>query len=62
VDCAGSKASKQECIAGWNRDAAPFVAPLAPRKVDGLIDYYLDSRLRASPEEQKKYCKPLRAS
>ena len=58
VDCAASKASDAECIAGWDRDAAPFVAELAPRKIDPMIAYYLKARLRAAPAERDKYCKP----
>lgn len=58
VDCAASKASDVECVAGWNRDAAPFVAELAPRKIDPMIDYYLKSRLRAPSAERNKYCRP----
>ena len=60
VECAASSAAKDVCIAGWNRDAARFVAPLAPRKVDRLIAYYIDTRLRSSPEEQRKYCRPVK--
>ena len=60
VDCSAGTATKEECIAGWNRDAARFVAPLAPRKVDPLIDYYIDTRLRSSPEEQRKFCRPVK--
>jgi len=54
IDCADSKASKDACIAGWKRDAAPFVAEIAPRKIDGLLGYYLDQRLRGP--ERNKYC------
>jgi glyoxylase-like metal-dependent hydrolase (beta-lactamase superfamily II) len=51
VDCAGSK---DECIAGWKRDAAPFVAALGKRNIDGLLGYYVDARLRGP--ERNKYC------
>ncbi len=57
VDCGASKATNQECIAGWNRDAAPFVAPLAPRKIDPMIAYYLDNWLRPNAPNRTKYCK-----
>jgi hypothetical protein len=30
--------------------------------VEQAADYYLTTRLRSSPEEQQRYCKPLRAS
>jgi glyoxylase-like metal-dependent hydrolase (beta-lactamase superfamily II) len=54
VDCAASEAAKADCVAGWKRDAAAFLQPLGERKVDGLLDYYLDARLR-SPDRDK-YC------
>ena len=57
VDCASSKASDADCVAGWNCDAAPFVAQIAPRKIDPMIQYYLKERLRAEPGERDKYCK-----
>jgi hypothetical protein len=51
VDCAGSK---DQCVAGWKRDAAPFVAALGKRNIDGLLGYYVDARLRGP--ERDKYC------
>jgi glyoxylase-like metal-dependent hydrolase (beta-lactamase superfamily II) len=51
VDCAGSK---DACIAGWKRDAAPFVAALGKRNIDGLLGYYVDARLRGP--DRDKYC------
>lgn len=62
VDCGASKATNAECIAGWNRDAAQFVAPLAPRKVDPMIGYYLDNWLRPNAPNRTKYCKPAAAN
>jgi glyoxylase-like metal-dependent hydrolase (beta-lactamase superfamily II) len=62
VDCGASKASNDECIAGWNRDAARFVAPLAPRKIDPMIAYYLDNWLRPGAPNAAKYCPPAAAS
>jgi hypothetical protein len=55
VDCT---AAKGECIAAWKRDAAPFLAPLGNRKVDGLLGYYVDTRLRGP--ERDKYCSPVK--
>ena len=43
VDC---KTAKDECIAGWKRDAAPFLVPLGNQNIDGLLGYYFDTRLR----------------
>ena len=57
LDCAASSAERQACIAGWHRDAAPFVT--ADRAmIDELLGYYIDSRLRAAPEERTRYCRP----
>lgn len=57
LDCAASPADHQDCIAGWHRDAAPFLT--ADRAmIDELLGYYIDSRLRASPEERQRYCRP----
>lgn len=33
-----------------------------PQYVRAAADYYLSTRLRSSPEEQQRYCKPLKAS
>jgi glyoxylase-like metal-dependent hydrolase (beta-lactamase superfamily II) len=59
LDCAASSATKAQCIAGWKRDAAAFI-PAGERRTDELLAYYLDTRLRAGPEEKLLYCKPLR--
>ena len=56
IDCAIHDTPKGNCIAGWKRDAAAFIPP-DEREIDGLIDYYLDSRLRAPPEERTRYCR-----
>jgi glyoxylase-like metal-dependent hydrolase (beta-lactamase superfamily II) len=60
VACARSAADKKTCIAGWDRDAAKFIDPAHKAYVDAAADYYIDSRLRSSPEEQQHYCKPLK--
>ena len=58
VDCGRSTKAKEECIAGWEREAAPFIDQAHRQYVRQAAAYYLDSRLRSSPEEQQKYCKP----
>ena len=55
VDC---KAAKNECIAGWKRDAATFLAPLGNRKLDELLGYYVD--LLRGPD-RNKYCPPVKS-
>ena len=61
VDCGQSTRPKQECIAGWKRDAALFIDAAHAGYVGEAAAYYIDTRLRSSPEEQQKYCRPLRA-
>lgn len=62
VDCGRSSAPKARCIAGWRRDAAKFIPADHRKYVDELAEYYLDTRLRSSPEERERFCKPLKAS
>lgn len=59
VDCGRSTRPKEECAAGWKRDAAPFIDAEHAGYVTEAAGYYLDTRLRSSPEEQRKYCRPL---
>ena len=58
VDCGRSTRPKEECIAGWQREAASFIDDAHRQYVRQAADYYLDTRLRSSAEEQQKYCKP----
>jgi len=57
VDCGQSARPRADCIAGWRRDAARFIPAGSERVVEGLAGYYIDSRLRASPEERQRYCR-----
>ncbi|MGZ8284595.1 MAG: MBL fold metallo-hydrolase [Allosphingosinicella sp.] len=59
LDCAASTRAKEACVAGWERDAAAFI-PAGDRRVDGMIGYYLDTRLRAAPGQRDRFCRPLR--
>ena len=61
VDCGKSTRPKEECVAGWKRDAAPFIDAAHSNYVTEAAAYYIETRLRSSSEEQQKYCKPLRA-
>ena len=58
VDCGRSTRPKEDCIAGWQRDAAPFIDAAHREYAGQAAAYYLETRLRSSPEEQQKYCKP----
>lgn len=59
LDCAESRQPKEACVAGWKRDAAAFI-PADERRVEGMVGYYLDSRLRAAPEQRDRFCRPQR--
>jgi glyoxylase-like metal-dependent hydrolase (beta-lactamase superfamily II) len=55
LDCAASDATRDACIAGWRRDAAEFI-PADETRVDEMVGYYIDTRLRAEPAERLRYC------
>jgi glyoxylase-like metal-dependent hydrolase (beta-lactamase superfamily II) len=57
--CARSESPAARCIAGWQRDAAPFIDAAHADYVKEALDYYIATRLRSAPEEQQRYCKPL---
>jgi glyoxylase-like metal-dependent hydrolase (beta-lactamase superfamily II) len=59
VKCGHSTADKKECVDGWSRDAAKFIDTAHKDYVRDAADYYLTTRLRSSPEERQKFCKPL---
>ena len=59
VECGKSARPKEECIAGWQRDAAPFIGASHRQYVGQAAAYYIDTRFRSTPAEQLKYCKPL---
>jgi glyoxylase-like metal-dependent hydrolase (beta-lactamase superfamily II) len=57
LTCAAGESRRHDCIAGWMRDAAPFI-PEGETRVEGMVGYYIDTRLRAEPEERFRYCPP----
>jgi len=59
VDCGRSSRPKEQCVAGWKRDAAPFIDVAHQGYVAEAAAYYIDTRLRSSSEEQQKYCRLL---
>jgi len=61
VACGQSNTEKAQCVAGWEHDAARFIPATHRDYVRSAAAYYIDSRLRSSPEEQQRYCKPLKA-
>jgi glyoxylase-like metal-dependent hydrolase (beta-lactamase superfamily II) len=62
VSCGRSSTHKKQCIDGWTHDVARFIDVEHRDYVRGAADYYIDTRLRSSPEEQQHYCKPLKPS
>lgn len=56
LDCAGGSAPARACVDGWMRDAARFIPEADRGRVPGMIAYYIDTRLRAAPEERVRYC------
>ena len=62
VDCGHSTRAGKECVEGWSRDAATFIDAAHAGYAKGAAGYYLQTRLRSSPAEQQRYCKPLRAA
>lgn len=62
IGCGQSSAPEKQCIAGWDRDAAKFIDTEHKSYVDGAAGYYVETRLRSSPAEQQRYCRPLSAS
>lgn len=56
LDCAAGTAARQACIDGWMRDAAPLIPAADRERVPGMIGYYIDTRLRAAPDERNRYC------
>jgi glyoxylase-like metal-dependent hydrolase (beta-lactamase superfamily II) len=61
VACGRSSIAKDQCVDGWTRNAAKFIDPSHRDYVRGAAAYYIQTRLRSSPEEQQRYCKPLKA-
>ena len=60
VACGRSQAEKSTCVAGWETGAARFIDEPHRKYVREAADYYLTTRLRSSPEEQSRYCRPLK--
>jgi glyoxylase-like metal-dependent hydrolase (beta-lactamase superfamily II) len=59
VACGHSSAKEAQCVAGWEHDAAKFIEPDHRDYVRGAAAYYFETRLRTSPEERQRYCRPL---
>jgi len=62
VDCGHSTRPAKECVEGWSREAAKFIDAAHKDYAKGAAGYYLQTRLRSSPDEQQRYCRPLSVS
>ena len=60
VACGRSQADNSSCVAGWEKGAAKFIDEAHRTYVREAADYYITTRLRSSPDEQQRYCKPLK--
>lgn len=58
VDCGRSTRPSGACVDGWKRDAAAFIDQGHSEYVTQAAAYYLETRLRSSPEKQREYCPP----
>ncbi|MEO5704124.1 MAG: MBL fold metallo-hydrolase [Candidatus Limnocylindrales bacterium] len=61
VACGRSDADTVQCVGGWERDAARFIPDTHRDYVREAAEDYITTRLRSSPEEQHRFCKPLAA-
>ena len=56
VECGHSNAAITTCVEGWMTNAAPFIAGDKKTYVREAAAYYLETRMRSKPEEQRKFC------
>jgi glyoxylase-like metal-dependent hydrolase (beta-lactamase superfamily II) len=56
LTCAASSATKDACIDGWVRDAAPLVKGENAERMRSMLDYYVAGVLRGQPENIRQLC------
>ncbi len=56
LDCAASSRGNQSCADGWLADVGALVPAAEHAFTRQLLDYYLDSALRADPARRAKLC------
>jgi glyoxylase-like metal-dependent hydrolase (beta-lactamase superfamily II) len=54
--CASSDKGKAACIDGWLQDAKPLLTAEDGKTARPMLDYYMDSSLRADAAKTKKLC------
>lgn len=62
VSCGRSTAAERECVDGWLHDAAKFIPASHRDYVREAAAYYIQTRLRSAPEEQQRFCHPLKSA
>ncbi|HJW92617.1 MAG TPA: MBL fold metallo-hydrolase [Thermoanaerobaculia bacterium] len=56
LDCAASSQSKETCIDGWLKDAAPLIKGEDMKYLRAMVDYYMTTSLRADAAHNAKLC------
>lgn len=56
LECNAARSAKSTCIDGWLRDAATLIPPADESLARVLLDYYIDSSLRAKPQAAGALC------
>lgn len=56
LTCASSAKAKTACIDGWLQDAKPLLSAEDDKAARPMLDYYMDSSLRADPAKTRKLC------
>ena len=56
LKCASSAKTKTACIDGWLHDAKPLLSAEDGKSAKPMLDYYMDTSLRADPAKTRKLC------
>src|SRR5262249_301663 len=54
--CGASARDKADCVAGWQKDAAPLLAGADAKFVAMLADYYVETALRGDAKQRAALC------
>jgi glyoxylase-like metal-dependent hydrolase (beta-lactamase superfamily II) len=54
--CAARKRAKESCIEGWMGDADSLIAEADRKLARGLLDFYIDNRLRGEAAKTREFC------
>jgi glyoxylase-like metal-dependent hydrolase (beta-lactamase superfamily II) len=56
LKCASSSRTKTACVDGWLHDAKPLLSAEDGKAAKPMLDYYMDTSLRAGPAKTRKLC------